>query len=127
MQVIEVIKLAILKAGATECYVKFNNSCLSLRDEGCEPEDDLPEPKSLSLFIAGGNPVDVAKAIYACIPLGISTNGDFSVQIEGYANIRWYNLTFESYIEQRKEEQKVSKILEKEYLTRRLAELEEIE
>ena len=112
---------AIITAGATRCYAKVNNEYLytSYDDEGHDPL----EPKSISLFIEGGEPVEIARAIYFQKPMGIILNGDFSVDVEGNS-VRWYNLDYTDYTEQKTKEKVTSRALEIDYLKRRLVELE---
>ena len=112
---------AVRKAGATNCYAKINKECHKTYD--CEDGADNPEPISISLFIEGGNPADVAKALWLHRPIGIDMNGDFSVYVED-TMIRWYNLDYLDYTEQKAAETKVARRLRKEYLKKELEELE---
>ena len=116
---------AVLAAGATNCYAKINrevHKTYEYEEEG----SDNPEPISISLFIEGGNPVDVAKALWLHRPIGVDMNGDFSVYVED-TMIRWYNLDYLDYTEQKAAETKVARKLRKEYLKKELEELEKEE
>lgn len=113
---------AIITAGATRCYAKINKEYRKTCDWDEEGSDN-PEPISISLFIEGGNPVDVAKALWLHRPIGVDMNGDFSVYVED-TMIRWYNLDYLDYTEQKAAETKVARKLRKEYLKKELEELE---
>ena len=56
-------------------------------------------------------------------PIGIGLNGDFSVYVDD-VTIRWYNLDYVDYTEQKAVESKVARKLRKEYLKKELEELE---
>lgn len=113
---------AVLAAGATNCYAKINKEYHKTCD--CDEEgSDNPEPFSISLFIEGGDPVEVAKMVWLYKPIGIGLNGDFSVYVDD-VTIRWYNLDYVDYTEQKAVESKVARKLRKEYLKKELEELE---
>lgn len=113
---------AVRAVGATNCYAKVNNEYHKTYD--CEEDgSDNPEPISISLFIEGGNPADIAKAIRYYRPIGVVLNGDFSVYV-GDTTIRWYNLDYLDYTEQKAAETKVARRLRKEYLKKELEKLE---
>lgn len=112
---------AVRVAGASHCYAKINREYHKTCD--CEEGSDNPEPFSLSLFIEGGDPVEVAKMVWLYKPIDTELNGDFSVYVED-TMIRWYNLDYLDYTEQKAAETKVARRLRKEYLKKELEELE---
>ena len=116
----EQIVQAILASGARCCHIKFTRM---FELEDCEPDVDYPSPMSLSLFIAGGDDIEIAKTIYNWKPMGIALNGDFSLIVEG-VNISWYNLNYTDYTLQQQAQEKANRKLEKQDLLQRLAELE---
>ena len=116
----EQIVQAILDSGARCCYIKFAGM---FEHDDCEPDVDSPSCVSLSLFIAGGDDIEIAKTIYNWKPLGIALNGDFSLTVEG-VNISWYNLNYSDYKLQQQSNKKANNKLERQYLLQRLAELE---
>lgn len=113
---------AVKDAGAFSCHYKVNNSSNSTTDE--DDEYDEPDLMSISLYISGGDDVEIAKAIYNSKLLGVALNGDFRVNVDG-CNISWYNLNYIDYAFQKKAEKRAGRTLEKEYLLKRLVELEE--
>lgn len=103
-------------------FVKFNSEYWT----DYEDEEDQPLGKSLSIYVKGGDDITIAKTIYMNKPLGIGLNGDFCLYVDG-AEIRWYNLNYENYSEQKLVQRRLNNTLEKESLLKRLAELEEKE
>lgn len=110
---------AVKDAGAFFCHVKVNNSY----DGGYDEELDTPTPISISLYISGGDDIEIARAIYNTKPIGVCLNGDFKLDIGG-CSISWYNLNYVDYTFQKQAQNKANRKLEKEYLLQRLAELE---
>jgi hypothetical protein len=122
MSTLETIKQAIVAAGATYCKIKINTVLSDFDEE--HGDLDIPDYMSISLFIQGGNDLDIARAIYNTKPIGIYVHGDFSLQINGFC-VKWYNLNYDDYNQQKIAQNKLSRKLEKEFLLERLAELEE--
>lgn len=119
MSSLQAITQAILLAGANYCKIKINNT-----QEDLGEDLDIPDYASISLFIQGGNDLDIARAIYNTKPIGIYVHGDFSLVING-CRINWYNLNYDDYNQQKIAQNKLNRKLEKEFLLERLAELEE--
>lgn len=106
--------------GVEFCFVKKNESF----QQDLENEYGVPEPMSLSIYVKGGDDIEVAKAISDFKPIGIALNGDFELHLN-YSNVRWYNLNYANYTEQKQAQNKLNRKLEKEQLLKRLAELEQ--
>lgn len=123
MSTLKTIEQAVLSAGATYCKIKTNLTSNGDFDDECE-DLDIPDTFSMSLFITGGNDLDIARAIYNTKLIGINLHGDFSLQIAGRC-VRWYNLNYDDYEKQKLAQNKLSRKLEKEFLLERLAELED--
>jgi hypothetical protein len=116
------LQQAVLNAGATYCKIKINRTIQDIYEEDL----DSPLSMSVSLFIAGGNDRDIARAIYDSKAVGIALNGDFRVDVDG-CHVCWYNLNYDDYNTQKIAQDRLSRKLEKEYLLQRLAELGETE
>lgn len=111
--------------GVEFCFVKFVTNYRKL--DSCDECNGSwePLPMSLSIYVKGGDDVEVAKTIAEWKPIGLFLNGDFEVITDYHITVRWYNLNYSDYTEQKRVQNKVNKRLEKEQLLKRLAELEQ--
>lgn len=103
------LKQSILDTGAANVWLKNNNSFQSL--------ENVP-PKSISIFVEGGELELIYNAINNSLPIGIESNGDVDIQ-----GIKFFWVTDISYTDQKAMVDKLNRKLLKEELRRQLVEL----